>query len=303
MEILGNQLSRYGAIASPLPVAPSAKTFFVLSNTNSNFGNFQTEFPVDRDGTVRIFATINAAIGACVANRGDIIYVMPGHTETIGSATALVCNVAGVTIRGIGDGAARPVLTLATSVNATIPVSAANVTIDNMIIDMTGINSIVAGITPTAANFTLSNSFIITGGATNVAVLGMLTTAAASRLKLINNEFIGQTVAGTAAAVRIVGGNEHVIKGNRFYGAYTTTLGAVDNATTACLRVQVSENFIQNATAASTVALNFQASSTGVIANNRMQVLAGTAPIVGAAMSWAGGNYYAAAIATAGTLI
>jgi hypothetical protein len=34
-----------------------------------------------------------------------------------------------------------------------------------------------------------------------------------------------------------------------------------------------------------------------------MQVLTGTAPIVGAAMSWVGRNYYAATIATAGTLI
>lgn len=303
MEIQGNQLSRYGAISSPYPVATSAKSFFVLSTSNARFGDLQNEFPVDRDGVQRVYGTIDAAIDSCVASRGDMIFVLPGHTESIGNATALLCDKAGVTIQGLGSGALRPTITLGTAITATIPVTAANVTIDNMIIDLTGFDNITAGITPTAANFTLSNCFVITGNVTNQAALAMLTTAAASRLKLINNEFIGTTDAGTAAAVRIVGGNEHVIKGNRFFGAYTTTLGAIDNATTACLRVQVSDNFIQNATAASSVAMTFQAASTGVIANNRMQVLAGTAPIVGAAMSWAGGNYYAATIATAGTLI
>jgi hypothetical protein len=303
MEVLGSQLSRFGAIANPLAVAPSGKVFFVIATTSARHSELQTEFPVDKDGVVRVYGTIDAAIGSCVAGRGDVIYVMPGHTEAVSSATSLVCDVAGVTIRGLGDGANRPTITLGTAITATIPVSAANVTIDNVIIDMTGFDAITAGITPTATNFTLSNSYIITANVTNQAVLAILTTAAAGRMKLINNEFIGSNDAGTAAAVRIVGGNEHVIKDNRFYGAYTTTLGAIDNATTATLRSQITGNFIQNATAASSVAMTFQATSTGVIANNRMQILTGTAPIVGAAMSWVGANYYAATIATAGTLI
>lgn len=303
MEVLGSQLSRYGAISAPFPVAPSAKVFFVLSTSNALHGNLQTEFPVDKDGVPRVYGTIDAAIGACVAGRGDVIYVLPGHTETVSSATSLVCDVAGVTIKGLGEGAARPTITLGTAITATIPVSAANVTIDNVIINMTGFDAITAGITPTAANFTLSNSLVITATATNQAVLGILTTAAADRMRLIGNEFIGTTDAGTAAAVRIVGGNEHVIRGNRFYGAYTTTLGAIDNVTTACLRVTVADNVIENATASSTKAMVFVSTSTGSITNNRMQILSGTAPITGAAMSWVGANYYAATIATAGTLI
>ena len=43
--------------------------------------------------------------------------------------------------------------------------------------------------------------------------------------------------------------------------------------------------------------------STGQISGNQMQILSGTAPITGDAMAWVGNNYYAAAIATAGTLI
>ncbi len=303
METLGSQLSRYGAIANPLPVAPSAKVFFVLNSSNANFAGLQNEFPVDKDGVVRVHTTIDAAIGSCVANRGDVIYVMPGHTEAVISATSLVCDVAGVTIQGLGDGSQRPTITLSTSTAATIPVSASSVSIRNVIIDATGIDAIVAAITPTASNFTLQNCAVRLATASAQATLGILTTAAAGRMKLIDNEFMGSADAGTATAVRIVGGDEHQIRGNRFYGAYTTTLGAIENNTTACLRVTVDSNIIENATASSTKAMVFAAGSTGTISNNRMQILSGTAPITGAAMSWAGNNYYAAALGTAGTLI
>jgi hypothetical protein len=303
METLGSQLSRYGAISNPLPVAPTGKIFFVLASTATYLGDFMSEFTNDKDGVPRIYTTINAAMAACVANRGDVIYVLPGHVENITSATTLVCNKAGVRIQGVGEGTNRPTLTWTTSAAATIPVSAANVTIDNMILTLTGVAAVTAGITPTAAGFTLSNSTVNTASATNQAALGILTTAAANSMTIVNNRFLGTPNAGTAAAIRVVGGANLSVRNNVFLGNYTTTLGAIDNATTACTLAHIENNFIYNATAASTVALNFQAASTGIISNNRMQILSGTAPIVGAAMSWVGANYYAATIATAGTLI
>lgn len=78
-------------------------------------------------------ATIDAAINKCTANQGDIIYVMPGHVETIGAATIIVCDTADVRIIGIGEGSRRPTLTFDTANTATIPVSAANVTFQNII--------------------------------------------------------------------------------------------------------------------------------------------------------------------------
>lgn len=280
------------------------KAFFVSNvTTNDNINYIQNALKPDADGKIRFYTTIDSAIGSCQANRGDTIFVLPGHTEALSAAASIACDVAGVRIQGLGEGANRPTLTWGTAITASLDVSAANVTIDNCILDLTGFDAITAGINVTATNFTLSNSLVITATATNQAVLAILTTAAAGRMKLLNNEFLGTTDAGTATAVRIVGGNEHVIKGNRFYGAYTTSLGAIENNTTACLRCTIADNVIENATASSTKAMVFAAGSTGSISNNRMQILSGTAPITGAAMSWVGGNYYAAVIATAGTLI
>ena len=54
------------------------------------------------------FSTIDYAIGKCTASRGDIIMVMPGHSETITSDGGIACDVAGVAIIGLGSGSLRP---------------------------------------------------------------------------------------------------------------------------------------------------------------------------------------------------
>lgn len=76
-------------------------------------------------------ATIDYAIGLCTANKGDVIYVMPGHAETISAAGGITCDVAGVSIIGLGWGTLKPTLTFGTATTADILVSAANVRLKN----------------------------------------------------------------------------------------------------------------------------------------------------------------------------
>ena len=53
----------------------------------------------NNDGTyLRPFATIDYAIGRCTGSRGDIIAVMPGHTEDIAAAGGITLDVAGVAV-------------------------------------------------------------------------------------------------------------------------------------------------------------------------------------------------------------
>jgi len=248
-------------------------------------------------------STIAAALDLCSASNGDIIMVKPGHAESITSAGGLTLDVAGVAIIGLGTGRNRPTLTVSTATSASLLVSAANVCLANFVIDLTGIDALDNGIQVQAADFALVGSEVITASASAQAVLGLLTTAAANRMLLQNNTFVGTTDAGTTAAVRIVGGSGIIIIGNTFFGAYTAGVGAIQGLTTDTTNLSVNGNLINNQTGSSTKAMVFTATSTGMIANNRMQILSGTAPITGAAMSWVGGNYYAATIATAGTLI
>src|SRR5512134_820284 len=55
-------------------------------------------------------ASISAALARCKSGRGDIILVMPGHTE---NAAALTGLVAGTKIIGMGHGSNRPTITWA----------------------------------------------------------------------------------------------------------------------------------------------------------------------------------------------
>lgn len=95
--------------------------FFVNSTTGSNDNNgTDTSTPK---------ATIQGAISACTANKGDVIIVMPGHTEAI-TSTSLTLSKAGVSIVGVGSGSAKPTLTFGATDSA-INVTAANCTIQN----------------------------------------------------------------------------------------------------------------------------------------------------------------------------
>ena len=81
------------------------------------------------DGSYRRpFSTVDYAIGKCTAGRGDIIFVMPGYTETISAAAGWACDVAGIAIVGLGSGTNKPTLTFSAT-GSDINISAANVTI------------------------------------------------------------------------------------------------------------------------------------------------------------------------------
>lgn len=111
------------------------------------------------------FASLNYAVTQCVANRGDIIVIKPGHAELVSSATALAMSIAGVAVIGLGVGANRPKFTLDTANTATIAVSAANISFLNCQF-VANFLSIAACFTLTTAKwFTVQNcAFIDTSG-------------------------------------------------------------------------------------------------------------------------------------------
>lgn len=143
----------------PIVQTHPGKVFYVNNSTvlpdggvggqDGNTGTYQ-----------RPFATLDYAIGKCTAGRGDIIFIMPGHAETITSATTIALDVAGVAIVGLGHGTSRPTFTFTTANTASIHVNAANVSIQNCIFvaNFLSIASAFTIASTTAApNFTISN--------------------------------------------------------------------------------------------------------------------------------------------------
>jgi len=151
------------------------------------------------------FSTLEFAITRCTADRGDIIFIKPGHAETISTATALAFDVAGVAIVGLGAGTKRPTFTLGTAATTTIAVSADNVSISNccFIGNFLGITS--AFTVAAAAYFTIDNcSFTDTS-----AILGFLsavktTVSTNSDFLQISNCFIKSDATTKAVAPIVV---------------------------------------------------------------------------------------------------
>ncbi len=73
--------------------------------------------------------------GHVVANRGDVVYVMQGHTESVASAGAISLDVDGVTVIGLGNGNDRPTFTIGTAATASISIEGASVTISNLLFE------------------------------------------------------------------------------------------------------------------------------------------------------------------------
>lgn len=306
----GPQMSNFpygfnnGALVRGIPIQPTTpgQVFWVYNGSNlapqgaagsdGNSGSFQ-----------RPYATIAFAISQCVAGRGDVVYVKPGHAETCSGAAGIVFATAGVSVIGLGSGINRPSITFDTATTAQLTVTAAQMSLVNFFIDCTGFDAIASPFSVTGADFQFLNNVVKTAVAARQTTVVMTTTAAADRLIVDGNAFVGTTDAGTTNILQLVGGESIQITNNRFYGAYTTSLGAINNATTAMTNALIAGNFIANQTASSTKAMVFVAGSSGMISDNRMLILSGTAPITGAGMSWCGGNYYAASAGAGGTLI
>jgi hypothetical protein len=110
------------------------------------------------DGTYgRPWATITYAITQCSAGVGDIIAVKPGHTETISAAGGWALSKSGVAIIGLGNGSARPTITLDTATTATIAVSADNCSVFNCRFAANFLSIATCFTLTTAKYFTLQN--------------------------------------------------------------------------------------------------------------------------------------------------
>lgn len=246
----------------PLAVAHPGQVFFVnnssvlaprgVSGSDGNPGTYQ-----------KPFSTLDFAIGQCVANRGDIIYVMPGHIETVATAAAIALDVAGVAIIGLGVGSLRPKLNF-TATGATMTMSAANCSIKNILFTG-GIDAVVAPLRISAADCTVEGCEMrdVTGQMTD----GILTTAGADRLKILKHVHKGDTAAGTNAAIAIVGGSDIEITAEVLDGNFA--VGAIDIRTTATTNLYVHDigrAFTRNA--ADIIVVDTITASTGQIGPN-----------------------------------
>lgn len=263
------------------PVPATGNVWYVSSTSTTKSDSAGAGYSPDAP-----FATIDYAIGRCTANKGDIIYVMPGHAETISAAGGITADVAGISIVGLGNGSNRPTITFGHTA-ATFAVSAADVLVQNIRCTCS-VDEVVKLFHVTAAGCTLDKvDFFETASAQ--AIQFLLTTAAADQLT-VQNCYHRQDTAATAAQlwIQLVGTNDTRILDNTFI--LTLQNGAtcaVINATTAVVNCQIARNTIlQTGGTTQVSAILLVASSTGFVHDNRVAAavttLAGTVALASA---------------------
>lgn len=242
-------------------------------------------------------ATLIQAQTLATASQQDVVYVAPGHAETVTGAAGMTFSKAGIRYQGLGHGRMRPTITFSTSTAAQIIFSAANVTFNNFIFDLTGIDAIVAAISVTAADVAFEDCEFILQSSTASPAKVILTAATATRFRVERCRFLGlaTTSGGTlAACISHEVGVDFLIRNCYFRGKMTQ---AILNAAT-ILGGNISDNHFHIYTGTKAIAL--ASGTTGVGYNNRITVPSGTAPVVGAGFSWAG-NIYTTEALTIGT--
>jgi hypothetical protein len=159
----------------PLQQTHTGQVFWV-GNGTAALGGARGGSNGNNGSFIAPFSTLDYAIDQCVANRGDIIFIKPGHAETVSSAGAIALDKADVAIIGLGSGSNRPTFTLDTATTATISVSAANVSIQNCIFSA-NFADIVSVFTLTTAKYFALEGCRIQATATNMNFLWVVDTS------------------------------------------------------------------------------------------------------------------------------
>jgi hypothetical protein len=230
---------------------------YIVDSGNSLANNNNSGTEADKP-----LATIAGAISKCTSGQGDIIYVLPGHTETV--TTAITVNKTGVSIVGIGTGELRPTITVSGAIDG-FDITAAYVTIKNIVVTTTGSTAGVL-INVGAADAQIRNVKFIQAA----AALYAITIPAAGDYCIIEDNDFQVTANGPTAGIGIESATAIGIqvKNNLFHTAsvanpYDEAAIISNVANTDCL---IEGNSIYNAGAA----IDLNAASTGLIKLNYM---------------------------------
>lgn len=247
----GYNLSNYpggfpsGITIRNLPIIQTnpGRVFWLDNSALGNADHYKNGSDGNRGNFDAPFATLSYAISQTRANKGDIIFVKPGHAETIASAGAVSFSKAGVAIIGLGTGSNRPTFTWSTLATATMLFAASNVTLQNLLF----VSTMATGFTTTAFSIaaavvandiTIDNCEFRDSSATT-GFLGLVTQAGTTANALDGFTFTNNKVFHNLTTVTNV-------------VAAVTFTGAVD-------RLNFSNNSIVQLTANNNVALGFAA--------------------------------------------
>ncbi len=167
------------------------------------------------------YLTIDEAINGSVTD--DVVLVAPNHTETISAAGGIDCDVAGLSIIGLGTGSRRPIITMDTGTTTDIDIDAAGVVLENLHFK-SGFADIAVCLDVNATDFTCrSCQFTEDADDENFLVCIQDATGATSDRITVEDCYCLQDDASNTHFINFAGtGKGHIVRRNVLIGDWGT---------------------------------------------------------------------------------
>lgn len=223
-------------------------------------------------------ATLNAALARCRANKGDVIFALPGYSEDINAADFATSLVAGTNIVGVApfNSSIMPTLSFSAT-TATFLLDVANVTLSGLRFVST-IDAVANYLTVSAANCKVSECVFDCGTSSALDVTApVLVSAGADNFEFNGNRMFSLSTAVTTNGVLVNGACQGVnIHDNDFDLSISgATAGVIEVGAFAVGQGRIARNYIKNRRAAAAVSIRLAdtTGSEGVIYDNYMSVV------------------------------
>lgn len=257
----GNGFADLGAIRT-------TGTIFWVSSTSAN----AKDDPAHGRSPDQPFATVAYGAGRTTANKGDMVMVMPGHTETLISAGQINLSTAGVSVIGMGVGFTRPTFNH-TIAAGSVTVTASNTRWSNMVH--------VAGVA------SVTNGVLVKGGITHVEIDNLQFDISATGFEFVamiklgagaadnvtditihDCTFKAENIDGCASALLMDDCNEIKIVNNIFMGDFNSVMIDGAASSSACKDYVIAGNYGYNLDNGGNAAVDLDDAATGLVANN-----------------------------------
>jgi hypothetical protein len=237
------------------------------------------------------FSTLDYAIGRCTANRGDIIVLMPGHTESVAAAAGITFDVAGIAIVGLGTGSKRAKISFTTAATADVDITAANISFVNVEFQA-NVADVTAGLDVSGVAGLTFDSCYFTEGGTDLNFVDTIDLATGvSDLSFRGCKFIGADAANDSFLTGVA------LDGLYIEGCYfamnvaqTAVVGLIETSGNATNVLIKDSHFRSNVDGA--LFLDFDGAANGGLVSNCYFSSIDTAGAVTAGFDFTGGHMF-----------
>lgn len=217
--------------------------------------------------------TLNAGLARCRSGMGDIVVVLPGHTENVSASTFLSSLVAGTQVVGTGFGSATPTFTWSAT-GGQMALNKADVVLSGLRLDLGGANGVTKAILVTGTDNVIANCEIVMATSSTLdAVIGLEVGTGANRFRLLDSYVRGTTDAVTDGIKIVAAVDGLEIGGCRMMFAATEVNGLV-HVTAAATNMWIHHSSFANTVASSTACIVLDDNAnTGLFEHNSYSTL------------------------------